>query len=183
MVFPTVSEATRIWIKGRQFSIARLLGPKYADEAERYQDGSLAIFRLAPQDYHRYHAPVSGVAERFVNIDGEYYTVNPQAIRSGIDVYGSNVRQVITFDTAEFGKVLAIQVGAMMVGSILTTIEDGQRVQKGDEYGFFAFGGSTIILCFEPQSVEFDEDLVRNSQASLETLVKMGVKLGRSIRN
>jgi phosphatidylserine decarboxylase len=76
MVFETVSEATRLWIKGREFTVARLLGDAYRDEAERYTGGALAIFRLAPQDYHRFHVPVNGTIGRMTDISGEYYTVN-----------------------------------------------------------------------------------------------------------
>lgn len=76
MVFETVSEATRLWIKGRDFTIGRLLGDAYREEAERYVGGALAIFRLAPQDYHRFHVPVDGVIGKMTDIVGEYYTVN-----------------------------------------------------------------------------------------------------------
>lgn len=76
MVFETVSEATKLWIKGREFSIARLLGDVYRDEAERYVGGALAIFRLAPQDYHRFHVPVDGRIGKMRDVMGEYYTVN-----------------------------------------------------------------------------------------------------------
>lgn len=76
MVFETVSEATKLWIKGREFSVARLLGDVYRDEAERYVGGALAIFRLAPQDYHRFHVPVDGRIGKMRDVVGEYYTVN-----------------------------------------------------------------------------------------------------------
>lgn len=82
MVFETVSEATRLWIKGRDFTIDRLLGDAYREETERYVGGALAIFRLAPQDYHRFHVPVDGVIGRMVDIAGEYYTVNVRAVVS-----------------------------------------------------------------------------------------------------
>lgn len=75
MVFETVSEATHLWIKGRDFTIGRLLGDA-CEDTERYVGGALAIFRLAPQDYHRFHVPVDGVIGRMVDIAGEYYTVN-----------------------------------------------------------------------------------------------------------
>jgi phosphatidylserine decarboxylase len=76
MAFETVSEATRLWIKGREFTVARLLGENYKQEAERYTGGALAIFRLAPQDYHRFHSPVEGTIGNMTYIAGEYYTVN-----------------------------------------------------------------------------------------------------------
>ena len=76
MAFETTSEATRLWIKGREFTVARLLGDAYKDQAERYVGGALVIFRLAPQDYHRFHSPVDGTIGPMSYISGEYYTVN-----------------------------------------------------------------------------------------------------------
>jgi hypothetical protein len=76
MAFETVHDATRLWIKGREFTVARLLGDAYKGQADKYQGGALAIFRLAPQDYHRFHSPVSGTIGPMTYIAGEYYTVN-----------------------------------------------------------------------------------------------------------
>jgi phosphatidylserine decarboxylase len=80
MTFETVSEATRLWIKDREFSVARLLGDAYKGQAENYIGGALAIFRLAPQDYHRFHSPVDGEIRPMTFISGEYYTVNVRSI-------------------------------------------------------------------------------------------------------
>jgi len=79
MVFATVHDATKIWIKGRDFSVARLLGDAYKQDVDRYIGGALAIFRLAPQDYHRFHSPVDGKIGKMTYISGEYYTVNVSA--------------------------------------------------------------------------------------------------------
>jgi phosphatidylserine decarboxylase len=76
MAFETVSDATRLWIKGREFTVARLLGDAYKGQADKYHGGALAIFRLAPQDYHRFHSPVDGKIGPMTYIAGEYYTVN-----------------------------------------------------------------------------------------------------------
>lgn len=76
MAFETVNEATRLWIKGREFTVARLLGDAYKSQAERFNGGALLIFRLAPQDYHRFHSPVDGTVGPMTYISGEYYTVN-----------------------------------------------------------------------------------------------------------
>lgn len=182
MVFETVSEATRLWIKGREFSVQRLLGPAYAEEAERYVGGAVCIFRLAPQDYHRFHSPVDGVIGPMTYIAGEYYTVNPQAIRTALDVYGENARKIVPIDSAQFGRVMAVCIGAMMVGSIKTTVNEGDHVSRGQEFGYFAFGGSTIVVLFEKGVVEWDEDLLVNGRACLETLVRVGMGIGRSRR-
>ncbi|ESK89527.1 phosphatidylserine decarboxylase [Moniliophthora roreri MCA 2997] len=182
MAFESVNEATRLWIKGREFTVARLLGDAYKDQADRYNGGALAIFRLAPQDYHRFHSPVDGVIGPMTYIAGEYYTVNPQAIRTALDVYGENARKIVPIDSPQFGRVMAVCVGAMMVGTIQTTVEEGQAVKRGEEFGYFAFGGSTIVILFEPGTVEWDEDLLINGRASLETLVRVGMGIGRGLR-
>ncbi|KAF9093686.1 hypothetical protein BGX23_003028 [Mortierella sp. AD031] len=176
----TISDATKFWIKGRQFTIARLVGDH--ELAKKYEGGSLAIFRLAPQDYHRYHIPVKGVLSEPTLIGGEYYTVNPMAIRSQLDVYGENKRIVSTIKSAEFGSVAFVAIGAMMVGSIVLTTQGGQSVERMDEHGYFAFGGSTIVVLFEPNSIQFDEDLLRSSKEQIEMLVKVGMRIGVSTR-
>lgn len=78
--------------------------------SEHSTDG---LRRLAPQDYHRFHSPVKGRIGKMTLIDGEYYTVNPQAIRTGLDVYGENVRKVVPVESEEFGTVMTVWVGAM----------------------------------------------------------------------
>jgi len=179
MTFETVSEATRLWIKGREFTVGRLLGDAYKGQAEKYNEGALAVFRLAPQDYHRFHSPVNGTIGPMTYISGEYYTVNPQAIRTTLDVYGENTRKIVPIDSPQFGRVMAVFVGAMMVGSIHTTVEESESVQRGQELGYFAFGGSTIVVLFEKNMVQWDEDLSINGRACLETLVRVGMGIGR----
>lgn len=92
VVFDTIDDATRIWVKGRDFSVERLLGSAYGDEAKKFHGGALGIFRLAPQDYHRFHIPVDGVMGEPKLIKGEYYTVNPMAIRSAYVTPGVEFR-------------------------------------------------------------------------------------------
>jgi phosphatidylserine decarboxylase len=171
VVFNRMDEATKIWVKGREFSIERLLGNSYPDDAYRYKNGALGIFRLAPQDYHRFHIPVDGVMGTPKPIEGEYYTVNPMAIRSALDVYGENIRVVIPIDSLEHGRVMVICVGAMMVGSTIITRKAGENVKRAEELGYFKFGGSTLLLLFEEGKMKFDDDLVDNSNTALETLV------------
>ncbi|KAG0343842.1 hypothetical protein BG004_004962 [Podila humilis] len=178
--FQTIADASKFWIKGRQFTIGKLLGDEGL--AKKYDGGSLAIFRLAPQDYHRYHIPVRGTLSEPRSIDGEYFTVNPMAIRSRLDVYGENKRVVSTIESKEFGTVAYVTIGAMMVGSIVLTTKGGQAVERMDEHGYFAFGGSTIVVLFEPNTIQFDEDLLRSSKEQIEMLVRVGMKVGVSTR-
>ena len=173
VVFNRLETATKVWIKGREFSIKRLLGDAFPEDAGRYENGGLGIFRLAPQDYHRFHIPVDGVLAGCKTIAGEYYTVNPMAIRSALDVYGENVRVLCPIDSPEFGRVMVICVGAMMVGSTIITRQPGEQVRRAEELGYFKFGGSTLVLLFEPGKMVFDDDLVDNSNGALETLVRL----------
>lgn len=172
VVFDRIDDATRIWVKGREFSVERLLGKAYPEHAQRYKNGALGVFRLAPQDYHRFHVPVDGIVGTPKTIEGEYYTVNPMAIRSALDVYGENVRVLVPIDSVAHGLVMVVCVGAMMVGSTVITREAGQKVHRTEELGYFKFGGSTLLLLFEEGTVNFDQDLVNNSNGPLETLVR-----------
>ena len=177
VVFNQLGEAQKVWVKGREFSVERLLAP-YGDDAPRYAGGALGVFRLAPQDYHRFHVPVDGVLGEPRRVDGEYYTVNPMAIRSALDVYGENVRVVVPIDSERHGRVMVVCVGAMMVGSTIITRKAGEQVKRAEELGYFKFGGSTILLLFEKGAMVWDDDLADNSSGALETLVSVFVAFG-----
>ena len=171
VVFNTIDDAARIWVKGRDYSLERLFGDAYPLEAKRYKGGSMGIFRLAPQDYHRFHVPVDGVLGTPKAIDGEYYTVNPMAIRSALDVYGENIRVCVPIDSVAHGRMMFVCIGAMMVGSTVITRKAGEKVKRAEELGYFKFGGSTVLLFFEPGRMVYDDDLIDNSSGALETLV------------
>ena len=102
-VFP--AQAQSLWIKGQSFSVSALLGGD--DRASAFQGGSIAVFRLAPQDYHRYHFPINGVLVETHVIDGPLYTVNPIAVNK-VDVFTVNQRTVSILDSPEFGKVCLV---------------------------------------------------------------------------
>eukprot|EP00124_Ichthyophonus_hoferi_P001205 Ihof_evm15s57 gene=Ihof_evmTU15s57 len=154
MVFETIMDATKIWIKGSAFTIDNLFGEAAADIASKFYGGSLVIARLSPQDYHRFHSPVTGKLSRRTAIGGELYTVNPVAIRQPLNVYTENKRELCEIETDDFGLIVMIHVGATMVGSINITATDGSMIKKGDEHGYFAFGGSTVLLLFQPGTVK-----------------------------
>ncbi len=93
----------------------------------------MAIFRLAPQDYHRFHFPVDGILESVYIIEGSYYTVNPMAVRTTVDVYTENARAVCVINSEKFGRVAAVLIGAMLVGSIVVTAQLDQPYRRMDE--------------------------------------------------
>jgi len=178
-VFVSVDEATKLWIKGQKFSLKGLLQDDQM--AKEYANGSLAIWRLAPQDYHRFHTPVTGTLASMHSFEGTYYTVNPIAIRANVDVYTENKRVRCVLKTPDFGDVIYIAIGATMVGSVNFTKKVGESFHKGDELGYFAFGGSTVIVLFKNGAIKFEDDLIVNSEKPIETLVKLGQPLGRAL--
>jgi phosphatidylserine decarboxylase len=182
-VFPTVDLATLYWIKGQGFTLERLLGS--AELAQQFDGGSICIARLAPQDYHRWHAPVSGTVRGIKDIPGAYYTVNPQAINEPgvVDVFCENKRSVMTLERSVTGAPIAlVAVGAMLVGSIKYVggvDQIGTQVRRGQCLGAFYYGGSTVIVLYPPGEVKLDDDLVHNScDLKCETLMKVGWRVG-----
>ena len=180
--FPTTDQATRYWIKGFGFTLPRLLGSESL--ARQMQDGPMVIARLAPQDYHRWHCPVDGVVESINEIDGTYYTVNPQAINEAgtLDVFCENRRSVMVIKRKGSGApVVVVAVGAMLVGSIRYNdgITVGAEVKRGECLGAFYYGGSTVIVLLPKGEVVLDDDLVKNSTGEeCETLVRVGWRVG-----
>jgi len=134
ILFDNINEATRIWIKGHNFSLHHL----FDDEkmAEEFDGGSIAVFRLAPVDYHRFHSPIDGtIGSNIKKITGTYYTVNPIAIKENLDVLTRNQRSVITIENESFDKVAFVAIGALLVGSVNFTVDSRQTINKGNELG------------------------------------------------
>jgi len=184
-VYQTVDLAKQFWIKGREFTIPNLLGvPPDSEKARIFDGSSLAIFRLAPSDYHRFHCPIDGTVGDIVHIPGQYYTVNPQAVNEpGFDVFTANTRSVLFLTHTATGLPVAfVAIGALLVGSIGWTNggEKGKTVKKGEELGYFAYGGSTVVAVFPKGVIEFDADLVANSLVPVETMIKVGNSLGKT---
>jgi phosphatidylserine decarboxylase len=182
-VYQTVDLAQEFWIKGNNFNIPNLLNLDPSDPvAQTFKDASLAICRLAPADYHRFHSPIDGIVGKVDHFPGQYYTVNPQAVNEpGLDVFTANTRSVLYMEEASTGLPVAfVAIGALLVGSIRWTGggQVGQKVVRGQELGHFAYGGSTIVVVFPKKMLTFDDDLVANSKKPIETLVKVGNSIG-----
>ncbi|NOX46054.1 MAG: phosphatidylserine decarboxylase [Chlorobi bacterium] len=161
-------------VKGSKFNVPRFLADSIL--AQKYLHGGLVVLRLCPVDYHRFHFPVDGNVSFPTIIDGDYYSVNPIALRKRIEIFCENKREYVLVSTKRFGDVVMAEVGATMVGSIVQTYNGTQAI-KGEEKGYFKFGGSTVVLLFENGKVHIDEDLLENTQNHLETEVKMGERI------
>ena len=173
-----VDEETHFVIKGADYSLAALIGCKKL--AARYRGGQVLIFRLTPDDYHRYCYPDDCAVGSTRRIAGVLHTVNPVAAAHNVKVYHRNTRTVTMLNTEHFGRILQIEVGAMMVGKIVNH-PHGERVARGIEKGYFEFGGSTIVLVLPPDAVEMDAQILANSRNGAETVVKYGTGIGRAV--
>lgn len=191
--------ATEYWIKCKQFSITNLLstsaktapdqpGDKTPDlDHAVYNGGAIAIFRLAPQDYHRWHTPISGKILSIVDVPGTLMTVNPMAINENLNVYTQNKRSICYLQPTGGGNpVLIVAIGAMLVGSIKWHVKTGQTLKKGEEMGEFRYGGSTVLMITpKDMGVVWGTDLVSNSRPkgksgrASETQMRVGDRIGR----
>ena len=173
--FKSTSLSKELYIKGTKFTIENLLQEK--DIAPKFNDGSIMVCRLSPKDYHRFHSPVSGRIAAIKQIHGTLHTIMPMAISSKVDVFVENARTIIYIDSIHFGLVCVIAIGSLLVGSIELTNRNG-NVKRMDDLGHFQFGGSTILVLFERNRIEFDKDLLDNSQNRIETFLKVGNRIG-----
>jgi phosphatidylserine decarboxylase len=173
MVFPVV-EDLEFTIKGCRVLLASLLGDR--KEADCFMGGAAAVVRLAPCDYHRFHFPDSGSATDASVVSGRLHSVHPFALESNAPSF-RNKRTIAHLESENFGRIALVEVGAFAVGTIVQTYAPG-KVERGQEKGYFRFGGSTVVMLLENNRVVFDDDLVSASQRGLETFIKMGTSIG-----
>ncbi len=170
-----IDEKSHFNVKGTEYTMKSLTRSEKA--AKYYEGGYLMIFRLCVDDYHRYAYIDSGKAGKIHRIDGVFHTVNPIAGEE-YPIYKENTREYSVLKSDNFGNVLMMEVGAMMVGRILN-YNDRCAVTRGQEKGRFEFGGSTVILAFSKDSVVVDDEIMNNTKDGYETIVKMGEAIGK----
>lgn len=176
LAYENIDTDNVVQVKGLNYSLGELIGDDVL--AKDYNGGSKIIVRLAPQDYHRFHFPDDGLINEIKSLKGKYYSVNPIALDNIVKLYCQNKRIITKFKSKNFGKVLMVEVGATFVGSIIQTYNH-EYVKKGEEKGYFKFGGSTVILFFKKDILKVDSDLIKNTRAGYETKVLMGEKIAR----
>jgi phosphatidylserine decarboxylase len=147
--------------------------------AKKFENSAMLIFRLAPNDYHRYHFPYDGKVLESTKIKGRLFSVSPYALQPNFTrVFCENKREHVTLLTKDKGDILLSPVGATMVGTILSTFQPNSNIEKGDEMGYFAFGGSTVVMLVDKQQFKIDTDILDNTKNKRETAVVMGEKIG-----
>jgi len=165
-----------VQVKGFTYSLKELLQDN--EIYNLYDGGTCLIFRLCPTDYHRFHFIDDGVCSDTTKIKGHYYSVNPVALKSIQKLFCQNKREWSIFSSDNFGDVIYMEVGATCVGSIIQSYSPNTKITKGEEKGYFKFGGSTVILFFKKDTVKIHEDLLTQTQLGFETSVLMGEKIG-----
>lgn len=175
--FQRASDIAGVFVKGQKFDLSALLGD--GELAARYADGSLILSRLCPVDYHRFHFPIAGTPGETRLIEGPLFSVNPIALRQRLAYLWTNKRAITELQTERFGTVLCLEIGATCVGTIEQTFTPGKPVAKGEEKGYFAFGGSSTLILFEPGVVQLEADLLENSAQQIELYARIGSRMGR----
>jgi phosphatidylserine decarboxylase len=167
-----INDEVKIPVKGKLLNSKDLL----ADSrwGETFEGGPLVIARLCPVDYHRYHYPLSGKTLDSFPIKGQYHSVNPLALKSKPEIFLINERRASILDTEQFGKLAYIEVGAAMVGKIIQSHDESKPHSRGDEKGYFLFGGSTVILLGEKGRWSPSEDIISNTKDGVETYLQLG---------
>lgn len=177
LAYPIVRADTSFRIKGGLFDLTTLL--QDASLSRRFAGGACAIVRLYLGDYHHFHFPVSGFPQEPRALAGRYFAVTPYARRWAVPFYGENHRMITLLESEHFGTIAMIEIGAFTVGSVRECFVPYGRVAKGEHKGFFAPGGSVVVLLFESGAIRLDEDLCENTRAGLETFVRLGEAIGR----
>lgn len=161
-------------IKNTKYTLDSILQNK--ELANEYKNGYFIIIRLAVDNYHRYCHVDNGKIIDYQYINGVLHTVNPIA-NDYFKIYKENTRAYTIIDSENFGKIIQMEVGALMVGRIVNHQHSGY-LNKGHEKGKFEFGGSTVVLVVKNDKVMIDNDLIVNTYAGFETMVKMGEHIG-----
>ncbi|MBQ4068592.1 MAG: phosphatidylserine decarboxylase [Lachnospiraceae bacterium] len=171
-VYP-VMKGNVLQIKGVTYTLDELVDGKI--DLKDYEGGKCLVFRLTMDDYHRYIFIDNGKVKRRYGIKGKLHTVS--SISKEHRIYRQNSRMVNLLKTENFGNVIFIEVGALLVGKIKNYKVN--NFIKGQEKGYFELGGSTIITIFENNKIELDEDIVVNCDKDIEVKLQMGEKIGR----
>ena len=167
-----IGDDLKFTVKGSVYTPDEIVGNNI--DLKGYAGGRALVFRLSMDDYHHYCHIDSGKVSSSFEIKGKLHTVS--SISSKYKIYKENHRVVNILDTDHFGRVIYIEVGALLVGRIRN---NGKTVfEKGQEKGYFEQGGSTIVLFFEKDMINVDYDILEMSGNGIETKVKMGERIG-----
>lgn len=168
----SIQDNLELKIKQSVYSLNELIQDEQI--AKKYKDGTCLIYRLSMDDYHRFMFLDDGDIINTKKIKGVLHTIRP--ISKRYNVFCQNSRQVTFLNTKNFGRVIQIEVGAMLVGKIVNYKKI--NFKRLEEKGYFDFGGSTIVQLFEKEKIKIDGDILTKSKENIETKVEIGMKIG-----
>ena len=169
-----IDEDSQFKIKNDYYQIKDLVNNDKI--SKEYIDGYALIFRLCVDDYHRYCYIDNGYQGDNHQIKGELHAVRPIVLET-YNIYKRNSRVWTMLKTKNFGNIIQVEIGALNVGKIHNH-KNNNEFKKGEEKGYFKFGGSTIVLLIKENQVIIDEDLINYTKDNVETIIKYGEKIG-----
>lgn len=172
LLIPDLSREQTIYAKGQRFDLSRLLGDPAL--AARFERGIAVLSRLCPTDYHRFHFPLAGKCGTPRLVNGALYSVNPIALAGSLARIRQNKRRITVVSDSPVGDYLFLEIGATNVGSIIDTAEPETQVDRGDEKGYFRFGGSLVITIFPRDTIQPAPDLAEQSANGVELYARFG---------
>ncbi len=163
-------------IKNTLYTVNSLV--KNKNIAKEFTGGYALVFRLSPEDYHRYYFIDDGYVLKKYKINGYFHSVNP-IVYDKYEVFKENARECTLLKTNNFEKLLYVEVGALLVGKINNY--NIKKFNKGDEKGYFMFGGSTVIILVKKDIIKVDSKILKNSKLGYESYVKFGEKIAKRL--
>lgn len=158
-----IDDSSKITVKGATWEISQLMdGSPYKDA---FKNGVYTHSFLFVDDYHRYHVPVGGTVKEIRNISGRVYLEVIKDKEGNLepidgDTYQFNQeRGLVVIDSPEVGLVAILPIGMSVVSSVNLTPEKGAQLRKGDEFGYFLFGGSDIVMLFQDKNVRLGAEV------------------------
>jgi phosphatidylserine decarboxylase len=173
--FEAINDKEHYPVKGHYLKAKDLVGN--AQVAKIFEGGPLLIARLCPVDYHRYHYPDNGKVLDEYRVSGAYDSVNPFALKYKNQIFIKNERHVSILQTENFGRLAYIEVGAICVGKIVQSHLWNEPFSRGEEKGYFLFGGSTVVLLGEKGAWKPSDDIIKNTSNGIETYLHLGTEV------
>lgn len=182
-----VHRRDRFWVKGQPYSLADLLADD--DSVDEFVGGTVFQAFLSAMNYHRWHSPVSGTVVRAFLRDGTYYSesdeqgadaLKPTESQSYLAHVSARAIILIEADDPVIGLMAVVPVGMSEVSScrIADAVVPGYHIDKGEELGYFQFGGSTHCLIFRPGAIaDFTLSAIPQAEDPDSPLVLVGSHL------
>lgn len=168
-----IGESSVFNIKNTFYSLKELLDNESL--AGEFIGGTALIFRLTPSHYHRYVFCASGKVEETRFIQGILHSVKP-VCHETFPVFIQNSREYAVIDSGEYGKIVQMEVGALLVGKISNSgYKAGDEVRIGTEKGYFEYGGSSIVVLTKQKLFEKTDQIA-------EIPVKLGEDITKTLR-